>query len=812
MSPNIDTVIGEGLTRRTRIILLGILIVGVSLEISTRPLDQMLPIAAREFISLFGQTLMVTSVFLIALRSGAARLVIVCMGTSGACIVGAQVTRILSILPAGDGQSIIDNTTKSYDLLLDVFDGVAPAALILGFFLLAFQINRVWLRLATRAQELKQEVENRRQAERALQEIEAREKAQYKGLPVPTYTWQQDGDDFVLVDYNDAAALASKNLLMGHPGIKASEEYAERPDIVALLSDCATGKRSINAEISFWFEATKEQRELAVKFAFVPPTYVLVHAEDITGRRRAERALQRTEMINRSLLEGSPVCNKIIGVDGKLQYMSSAGITQLKIADIESLYGEVYPSTLYPESIREPLVLGLKQALAGTRSSVEAPIPDADGNHVWFDTTFVPALDEDGQIKHVIATSVNITQRRRSEEKRRQLEIQMQQTQKLESLGVMAGGIAHDFNNILHAIIGNADLALAALAPDSPGRDNLQEIGLATRRAAELTSQMLAYSGKGTMTNETLDLSELVQEMANLLEVSHSKKARVQYQFATAIPAVLGDPSQLRQIVMNLITNASEAIGEKGGAITVETGLTQATQAHLSNTYTNDELPGGAYVYLRVTDTGCGMDRETHRRIFEPFFTTKFTGRGLGMAAVLGIVRAHRGAIDIRSEVGHGTTVNVLLPAQKERATPTLETISQEEEWTASGLILVVDDEPSIRNITRDTLERRGFTVLTARDGREAVDIFQEHQDEIVCVLLDLTMPNMGGEEAFFELQKIRDGIPIVLVSGYSEEQLQERVEDLGFAGFLKKPVDSSRLYQQVRAAMNSSSHPHSQA
>ena len=304
----------------------------------------------------------------------------------------------------------------------------------------------------------------------------------------------------------------------------------------------------------------------------------------------------------------------------------------------------------------------------------------------------------DGDMTQVIVTSMDITERRQAEEERRNLEAQMQQTQKLESLGVMAGGIAHDFNNILYAILGNADIALMEMPHEAVGRENLQEIQIAARRASGLTDQMLAYSGKGALAIEKMDLSGLVQEMAHLLEVSHTKKAIVKYRFEENLPAVEGDASQLRQVVMNLITNASEAVGEEGGIITVETGATEATKEYLATTYTHDELPRGRYVYLKVTDTGCGMDEEAKRRIFEPFFTTKFTGRGLGMAAVLGIVRAHKGAIDIQSEVDRGTTTKVLFPALDELAKPSVEDAPQEQDWRGSGTILVVDDERQVKN------------------------------------------------------------------------------------------------------------------
>ncbi len=412
-------------------------------------------------------------------------------------------------------------------------------------------------------------------------------------------------------------------------------------------------------------------------------------------------------------------------------------------------------------------------------------------------------LDESGKTIMSVGMAHDITEQKRAEKERRHLEIQMQQTQKLESLGVMAGGIAHDFNNILYAVLGNAELALDTMPPEAIGRDHLQEIQTAAKRAAGLTNQMLAYSGKGALALEKLDLSELVQEMAHLLEVSHSKKAIINYRFDKDLPAVEVDPSQLRQVVMNLITNASEAVGDNEGLITIKTGLDEVTQEYLSSTYVDDELPSGSYAYLEVTDTGCGMDEATKRRIFEPFFTTKFTGRGLGMAAVLGIVRAHRGAIDIESTPGRGTAVKVLLPALDDRAKTAEEVEHDKNAWLGHGTVLVVDDERQVRRLQEITLTRKGFSVLTAEDGRQAVEVFREHKDEIVCVVLDLTMPHMDGEQAFVEMRNIQEDVRAILISGYSEKEVKDRSGDIGFSGFLKKPCPPQLLLEKVYAVLN---------
>ena len=257
----------------------------------------------------------------------------------------------------------------------------------------------------------------------------------------------------------------------------------------------------------------------------------------------------------------------------------------------------------------------------------------------------------------------DLTEQLRAEEEKRKLEEQVRQAQKMESLGVLAGGIAHDFNNILMAVLGHAELALAEISPMSPARRSISEIATAAHRAAELCRQMLAYAGKASVVLERVDLRSLVEEMAHLLKTAISKKAILNLNLEKGLPPIKADPSQIRQIVMNLIINASEAIGDRSGVITVAVGATRCDEEYLRKTELREDLVPGLYMHLEVTDTGHGMDAETRTRIFEPFFSTKFTGRGLGLAAVLGIVRSHKGALKVYSEPGKGTTFKVLFPA-----------------------------------------------------------------------------------------------------------------------------------------------------
>ena len=399
----------------------------------------------------------------------------------------------------------------------------------------------------------------------------------------------------------------------------------------------------------------------------------------------------------------------------------------------------------------------------------------------------------------------DISERKWAEEKRLQLERQMQQTQRLESLGVLAGGIAHDFNNLLAIILGNANLAMEELPADSPARDSLHAIEATSLRAAELCRQMLAYSGKGWFAIETMDLNALIDEMVALLKASIAKKTTLNLALDADLPALRGDPSQIRQVVMNLVINAAEAIGDEGGVVTISTGALKCTHEELSDAYLNETLNGGLYAWLEIADSGCGMDADTQRRIFEPFFTTKFTGRGLGLSAVLGIVRGHHGALRVRSVLGQGTTIRVFLPALQTAQTETGAVAEiAHADWRGTGTILLVDDEESVRVMVGRMLERLGFQVLTAANGREALYLYQARRARIVMVLLDLTMPVMDGEEAFTALRRINPQLRVVLSSGFTESEIAPRFAGLGLAGFLQKPYALYDLARCLHRVLNS--------
>jgi CheY-like chemotaxis protein/two-component sensor histidine kinase len=329
----------------------------------------------------------------------------------------------------------------------------------------------------------------------------------------------------------------------------------------------------------------------------------------------------------------------------------------------------------------------------------------------------------------------------------------------------------------------------------------VERIRDAGRRLSGLTHQLLAYSGKGTFVIQPLDVSRLIEEMGHLLAVGVSKKAMLRYELAQDLPAVDGDSSQLGQVVMNLVTNASDALGESGGSIVVRTGLMDVDRDYLSQAYVHEDCAEGSYVFLEVQDSGAGMDAETRGRIFDPFYTTKFTGQGLGLAVVLGIVRSHHGAICVYSKPGDGTTFRVLFPRSQGAPAHTSEEPESATEWRGTGTVLVVDDEPDIRELAVAMLQRLGLSSLTANDGLAALELLRTRADEVDLVLLDLTMPGLGGTEVLEQIELLRPGIPVVLMSGYNEQYSAEGCADR-IAGFLQKPFSGEQFVRVLGSAL----------
>lgn len=405
-----------------------------------------------------------------------------------------------------------------------------------------------------------------------------------------------------------------------------------------------------------------------------------------------------------------------------------------------------------------------------------------------------------GEIADQAAQALLASERRRAAEEKRALEERMGQAQKLESLGILAGGLAHDFNNLLMPIMGNADMMIEELPPDSPHRESLREIVQLAGTAAELCRQMLSYAGRGHLVTGPLNLSQLVRQMNAMLEVAVAKRAILAYRLADGLPPARGDAAQFRQIVMNLALNAAEAL-EKGpggeGRIEIATGVMEADAAYLRACAPGTAASVGPHVFLEVSDNGEGMTPQVMEKLFDPFFSTRFVGRGLGLSAVLGIVHSHGGAIHVRSRPGFGSTFRVLLPPAA--AESAVQAGPEASTWHGHGTLLLVDDEPAVRRVVQGMLEKLGFQVLTASDGRQAIEVFSRQGESVAGVLLDLTMPGMKGNEVLEALRRIRPDVRVIVSSGFDEQDVFTRLTDIRDVGFIQKPYAHARLVEVLR-------------
>ncbi len=375
----------------------------------------------------------------------------------------------------------------------------------------------------------------------------------------------------------------------------------------------------------------------------------------------------------------------------------------------------------------------------------------------------------------------------RSEQERRVLQVKMFEAQKLESLGVLAGGIAHDLNNILTPVLGFAELAAHVLPVGSPAAVFLEEVSKNGRRAADLVQQILAYSGKSLFVLQLLDLSKLVGEMHGLLRSAVASHIRLEFDLCPRLPLIEADSTQLSQVILNLTTNAGEAIAEREGVVTVRTGV-----------ISTDSPPA---VFLEVADTGCGMSADVMGKIFDPFFTTKFTGRGLGLAVVQGIARGHHGVVQVQSELGKGSVIRITLPVST-KAEKHAAAAPSSAGWVGTGTVLVVDDDKMVCELVSLMLQQVGLTVLVARTGQAGLDAFRARPQDFHAVVLDLTMPQMGGLEVAEAMRKLRADIPIVLMSGYSATEVNLLAKGFGISGFVQKPFQSAELLSAVRRAL----------
>lgn len=531
---------------------------------------------------------------------------------------------------------------------------------------------------------------------------------------------------------------------------------------------------------------------LVVVFATLALAVIFSERQQVENLLRASE--ERLRQVTDNMLE--VLCQ--VDLAGVRRYVSPSHKSLLGY-NPEELLDKSVLEIIHPEE-KEKVRLALEDELVtGKPGKYLCRLRHKNDHYLWLECLSTPIFNVQGFPAGVVITGRDITERLQAEEEHRQLEEQVRQAQKLESLGVLAGGIAHDFNNLLTGIIGNAGLLMVDLAQNSPLRAYVKDIELAGLRAAELAQKMLAFSGQGRFVVETVNINNLLGDMAQSLSATVAGRATIMYNLAADLPEIEADVAQICQVIATLVTNALEALNESTGVIIIATSARFYDLAHLRDTYLKEDLPEKTYVRLSVSDNGCGMDEATLTRIFDPFFTTKFMGRGLGLPATLGIVRGHQGAFKVSSQLGQGTTIEVLLPAVTQ-----VVTAAPEETFTykGAGMVLVVDDEDQVRDVAQRMLELSGFSVLTAMDGEEAVEIFKQHRGEICLVLLDLSMPVMDGQATFQALKQIKPDVKVLLSSGYTEREVNLRFKGQGLAGFVQKPYQMASLLAKVKSVL----------
>ncbi len=524
---------------------------------------------------------------------------------------------------------------------------------------------------------------------------------------------------------------------------------------------------------------------------------VIAFAQDITQRKKQEQALVASEKRFRTLIQDAPVG---IGIfrKGTFTFVNQKLVQIFRYNNYNALIGKSLDILIQQGKREEVTGLISKLNVHDKRhNSLETTGIRADGSS--FPIQLQSSMITLAEGPAILVFINDISKIKEEEQKRLDLEKQVQQAQKLKSLGVLAGGIAHDFNNLLTGIMGNTGLAMMDIPQEAQAQGNLLKIEKIATQAAELCNQMLAYSGKGNFVVKAANLNEVIRDITSLLDVSLSKKIKIHYHLSDPLPNVEIDVQQINQVILNLVTNAGDAIGNHSGIISLYTGVCHCTEEELRNPYIDYNPGAGEYIKLEVHDTGCGMDAATLEKLFEPFFTTKFTGRGLGLSAVLGIIRRHKGSIQIESTPGKGTLARIFLPVSTKDIEPEKKKENTPGAWRGQGHILVADDEDSIREMCKPVLENLGYNVTLASNGHDAVELFRKSPSKYDFILLDLTMPVLNGEEAYEHMKQIRDDVRIIISSGYSTIEADKRFADKDIAGFLHKPYTIEQLKELLQ-------------
>jgi two-component system cell cycle sensor histidine kinase/response regulator CckA len=608
------------------------------------------------------------------------------------------------------------------------------------------------------------------------------------------------------INHTDPDPTIRKEDLLGINVIELTPpEY--RPWLLDQYDIVWTTGKQIDIEVPILWRGEKRwfsSRLMALPNGEDPPIEILVVARESTRHILLERALRESETGFRQFAEALEDVIWILDTNPERVVFVNASFERIWGLPRQRLYDDsrAWAKSVHPDD-RSRVTALFNAVLEGVTDNVDVEyrILRPDGGERRIHDYGVAIRDEHGRPVRLTGIARDITARRQAEEEKLVLERQLLEAQKLESLGVLAGGIAHDFNNLLTGILGTVNLAqLEPLA--APLRTKLEQIESIALRASDLCKQMLAYAGKGRFIVAPLDVNTLINEISHLVNISISKKVALHLHQTERLPAIRGDASQLRQVLLNLVINAAEALGERVGVVRIATGQTELAAEELTSFKVGAELKPGPYVFVEVSDNGPGMAAEVAERIFEPFFTTKFTGRGLGLSAVQGIMRSHGGAVRVVSRLGNGTAFTLLLPPDVSVAPAPSTSTPPLSAFSGHGEVLIVDDEEIIRSTLATMLESFGFTVVTADNGREAIRIFERRHAQLKFVLIDLTMPVLSGEESHAEFVRIDPDVPIIFMSGYMEQELTDRAVHPS-AGFLQKPFRMEELEALIAKVVN---------
>jgi PAS domain S-box-containing protein len=603
---------------------------------------------------------------------------------------------------------------------------------------------------------------------------------------------------------------------------RTREQFLGVSDFDVFPPEVATRTRASDARVAATAQPVELEETFAThgtvhttivhKFALVDETGA-VHgvcgiSTEISERKRAEAEIRENRRQLEAILGQLPgMAFRLVPDEQRLVpvYMSrgALGLTGHSARDFLEKH-IVLEEIIHPDDrarARDSITTAVRKRRA---YEIEYRIIDRTGRVKWVLDRGQGAYNEDSRLLFIEGLAIDITQRKDAEAEKLIVERRLLEGQKLESIGVLAGGIAHDFNNLLTGIIGNANLTALELPLTSPLQQNLKQIENASQRAAELCQQMLAYAGKGRFLIQRVDLGALVETTVPLLRASISKRAMLRFQLQPGLPATMADPTQMRQIVMNLVINASEALGENDGAITLATALVRPGPGHFEGAVLAPPRPTGEFITLEVSDTGSGMTADTLAKIFDPFFTTKFAGRGLGLAAVQGIIRSHSGGLKVRSELGRGSIFTLYFPAAG--PAPTEPAPSRRGgstvPWKQQGHALIIDDEEHVRKVTAGMLQSCGLQTEVARDGYEGIDLFRAHPVDFDLVMLDMTMPRLSGEETLHLLREIRPDVRVLFMSGYNRREVVDSLGGQGMLGFIQKPFTLEALREQLQAML----------